>query len=293
MDIAKIISQMTLEDKIALCEGANFWESRTFGKYGIPSMFVCDGPSGLRKQDISGGADMLGVNDSLPATCFPASVTTASSWDEALLQRIGRAIGEEARQQGVGVVLGPGANLKRNPLRGRNFEYFSEDPYLTGKMAAGFIRGVESWNVGTSLKHFAANSQELSRFTSDSMVDARTLRERKPTQSDWERMTGRTYTAPVLKKGPFTMDNTVLEMMDDSLIMRLMAKVTEQIIARSNGGKVDYENPEFRMMINASLGGPLRSMQISGAVRGGIFPGLLDMANGHVFRGLWRMITNR
>ena len=115
----------------------------------------------------------------------------------------------------------------------------------------------------------------------------------KPTQSDWERMTGRTYTAPVLKKGSFTMDNTVLEMMDDSLIMRLMAKVTEQIIARSNGGKVDYENPEFRMMINASLGGPLRSMQISGAVRGGIFPGLLDMANGHVFRGLWRMITNR
>lgn len=177
MDIANIIAQMTLEDKIALCEGANFWESRAFEKYGIPSMFVCDGPSGLRKQDLSGSADMLGVNDSLPATCFPASVTTASSWDEELLQRVGAAIGEEARQQGVGVVLGPGANLKRNPLCGRNFEYFSEDPYLTGKMAAGFIRGVEGQGVGASLKHFAANSQELSRFTSDSMVDDRTLRE--------------------------------------------------------------------------------------------------------------------
>ena len=177
MDITKIISRMTLEEKIALCEGANFWESRAFRKYGIPSMFVCDGPNGLRKQDCTGGADMLGINNSRPATCFPASVTTASSWDEALLQRVGAAIGEEARQQGVGVVLGPGANLKRNPLCGRNFEYFSEDPYLTGKMAAGFIRGVESQGVGTSLKHFAANSQELSRFTSDSLMDERTLRE--------------------------------------------------------------------------------------------------------------------
>jgi len=177
MDIAGIISRMTLEDKIALCEGANFWETRAFEKYGIPSMFVCDGPSGLRKQDLAGGADMLGINDSLPATCFPASVTTAGSWDQALLQRVGAAIGEEARAQGVGVVLGPGCNLKRNPLCGRNFEYYSEDPYLSGKMAAAFIRGVEGQGVGTSLKHFAANSQELSRFTSDSMVDDRTLRE--------------------------------------------------------------------------------------------------------------------
>ena len=177
MDIEKIISAMTLEDKIAFCEGANFWETKAFEKYGIPAMFVCDGPNGLRKQDLSGGTDMLGVNNSRPATCFPAAVTTASSWDPGLLYAVGAAIGEEARTQGVGVVLGPGCNLKRNPLCGRNFEYFSEDPWLSGKLAAGFIRGVEDQGVGTSLKHFAANSQELSRFTSDSILDQRTLRE--------------------------------------------------------------------------------------------------------------------
>ena len=177
MDIEKIISQMSLEDKIAFCEGANFWETKAYEKYGIPSMFVCDGPNGLRKQDLSGDTDMLGVNNSNPATCFPAAVTMASSWDTDILQAVGTAIGEEARAQGVGIVLGPGCNLKRNPLCGRNFEYYSEDPYLSGKLAAGFIRGVEYQGVGTSLKHFAANSQELSRFTSDSILDERTLRE--------------------------------------------------------------------------------------------------------------------
>ena len=177
MDIEKIISQMSLEDKIAFCEGANFWETKAYEKYGIPSMFVCDGPNGLRKQDLSGGTDMLGINNSNPATCFPAAVTMASSWDTDILQAVGTAIGEEARAQGVGIVLGPGCNLKRNPLCGRNFEYYSEDPYLSGKLAAGFIRGVEYQGVGSSLKHFAANSQELSRFTSDSILDERTLRE--------------------------------------------------------------------------------------------------------------------
>ena len=175
MDIEKILQQMTLEDKIALCSGENFWETKKYEKYGIPSLFMCDGPHGLRKQEDA--ADMLGVNKSRKATCFPAEVTTAGSWDPELLTEIGAAIGEEAKEQGVGLVLGPGANLKRNPLCGRNFEYFSEDPYLAGKLAAGFIRGVEAQGVGTSLKHFAANSQELSRFTSDSVLDERTLRE--------------------------------------------------------------------------------------------------------------------
>ena len=175
MDIEQILTQMTLEDKIALCSGASFWETKKYEKYGIPSLFMCDGPHGLRKQE--NAADMLGVNNSRPATCFPAEVTTAGSWDPALLEQIGGAIGEEAREQGVGLVLGPGANLKRNPLCGRNFEYFSEDPYLAGKLASGFIRGVEAQGIGTSLKHFAANSQELSRFTSDSVMDDRTLRE--------------------------------------------------------------------------------------------------------------------
>ena len=175
MDIEKILQQMTLEDKIALCSGENFWETKKYEKYGIPSLFMCDGPHGLRKQE--NVADMLGVNESRKATCFPAEVTTAGSWDPELLTAIGSAIGQEAREQGVGLVLGPGANLKRNPLCGRNFEYFSEDPYLAGKLAAGFIRGAEAQGIGTSLKHFAANSQELSRFTSDSVLDERTLRE--------------------------------------------------------------------------------------------------------------------
>ena len=175
MNIEKIMQQMTLEDKIALCSGENFWETKKYEKYGIPSLFMCDGPHGLRKQE--NAADMLGVNESGKATCFPAEVTTAGSWDPELLTAIGSAIGEEAREQGVGLVLGPGANLKRNPLCGRNFEYFSEDPYLAGKLAAGFIRGAEAQGIGTSLKHFAVNSQEKSRFTSDSVLDERTLRE--------------------------------------------------------------------------------------------------------------------
>lgn len=175
MDIEKILQQMTLEDKIALCSGENFWETKKYEKYGIPSLFMCDGPHGLRKQEDV--ADMLGVNESRKATCFPAEVTTAGSWDPELLTEIGAAIGQEAREQGVGLVLGPGANLKRNPLCGRNFEYFGEDPYLAGKLAAGFIRGAEAQGIGSSLKHFAVNSQELSRFTSNSVLDDRTLRE--------------------------------------------------------------------------------------------------------------------
>ena len=175
MDMDGIIRQMTPAEQIALCSGATFWETKAFEQYGIPSLFMCDGPHGLRKQEGSG--DMLGVNESRPATCFPAEVTTACSWDPALLERIGAAIGQEALEQGVGLVLGPGANLKRNPLCGRNFEYFSEDPYLAGKLAAGFIRGVEGQGVAASVKHFAVNSQETCRFTSDSVLDERTLRE--------------------------------------------------------------------------------------------------------------------
>ena len=175
MEIETVLQQMTLEDKIALCSGANFWQTKRFEKYGIPALFMCDGPHGLRKQE--NAADMLGVNASRKATCFPAEVTTAASWNPELLTEIGAAIGQEAKEQGVGLVLGPGANLKRNPLCGRNFEYFSEDPYLAGKLAAGFIRGAEAQGISTSLKHFAANSQEYCRFTSDSILDNRALQE--------------------------------------------------------------------------------------------------------------------
>lgn len=141
MDVERVLKQMPLEQKIALCSGENFWETKSFEAYGIPSAFLCDGPHGLRKQEHA--ADMLGVHASRAATCFPAEVTSAASWDPELLAEIGAAIAEEAREQGVDLVLGPGANLKRNPLCGRNFEYFSEDPYLAGKLAAGFIRGME------------------------------------------------------------------------------------------------------------------------------------------------------
>ena len=175
MDIETILQQMTLEDKIALCTGENFWETKKYEAYGIPSLFMCDGPHGLRKQEDV--ADMLGVNESRKATCFPAEVTTAGSWDPELLTAIGSAIGQEAREQGVGLVLGPGANLKRNPLCGRNFEYFSEDPLLSGKLAAAMIRGIQSTGVSACVKHFAANSQELRRMATDSVMDERTLRE--------------------------------------------------------------------------------------------------------------------
>ena len=177
MDIRETLKQMTLEEKIKLCSGLNFWETRAYEKYGIPSFFMCDGPSGLRKQEMERETDMLGINNSRPSTCFPAAVTTSNTWDRELLYQVGRAIGEEARDQKVGVVLGPGVNIKRNPLCGRNFEYFSEDPYQAGILSAQFIKGMQSEGVGCSIKHFACNSQEKSRLSSDSIIDERTLRE--------------------------------------------------------------------------------------------------------------------
>lgn len=175
--IDKILHEMSLEEKIALCSGANFWQTKAMPAHGIPDMFLCDGPHGLRKQERASGSDMLGVNESRPSTCFPTSVTGAASWDALLMEQIGMAIGEEASAYGVDVVLGPGVNIKRDPLCGRNFEYLSEDPYLAGKLAASFIKGVQKNGTGASLKHFAFNNQELSRFNSDSVMDARTMRE--------------------------------------------------------------------------------------------------------------------
>ncbi len=171
-----IISQMSLAEKIALCSGEDFWTTKAFPQYGIPSIRVADGPHGLRRQ-ASKEANQPGQGKSIPATCFPTSSAAAGSWDTALLQEMGKAIGEEAQQEGVAIVLGPGVNLKRNPLCGRNFEYYSEDPYLAGQLAEYWIKGVQSNGVGVSLKHFAANSQENSRMQSDSLLDERTLRE--------------------------------------------------------------------------------------------------------------------
>lgn len=175
MKYQTIIDQMSLDDKVALCSGADFFSTKAFEKYGIPAISMADGPHGLRKQEAA--ADQLGVNKSVPSTSFPTASLSACSWDRDLLREMGAAIGEEALQEGVSIVLGPGVNLKRNPLCGRNFEYFSEDPYLAGELAVGWINGVQSRGVGTSLKHFAANSQETERMTSDSIMDERTLRE--------------------------------------------------------------------------------------------------------------------
>lgn len=175
--VDEILHEMSLEEKIALCSGANFWRTKAMPEHGIPDLFLCDGPHGLRKQERASGADMLGVNESRPATCFPAAVTGAASWDASLMEQIGMAIGEEASAYGVDVVLGPGVNGKRDPLCGRNFEYLSEDPYLAGKLAASFIIGLQKNGTGASLKHFAFNNQEFSRFHSDSVMDERTMRE--------------------------------------------------------------------------------------------------------------------
>lgn len=174
-DIGTILGNMSLDEKISLLAGRDGWTLNGVASASLGSIMVSDGPHGLRKQ--TGDADHLGISESVPATCFPPACLSASSWDEDLLEEEGRAIGEEALQEGVAVVLGPGTNIKRSPLCGRNFEYFSEDPYLAGKMAAAWIKGVEKQGVGTSLKHFAANNQERFRLSGNSVVDTRALRE--------------------------------------------------------------------------------------------------------------------
>ncbi|MCE5236536.1 MAG: glycoside hydrolase family 3 C-terminal domain-containing protein [Eubacteriales bacterium] len=171
----ELTAQMTLEEKASLCSGLDTWRLKPVGRLGLNSIMVTDGPHGLRKQPEE--ADHLGLNKSLPAVCFPAASATACSFDRDLLFRIGAAMGEECLQENVAVLLGPGVNIKRSPLCGRNFEYFSEDPFLAGELAASLINGVQSKGIGTSLKHYAANNQESRRMTVDSVVDERALRE--------------------------------------------------------------------------------------------------------------------
>ena len=170
-----LISQMTLKEKASLCSGKDFWHLKSIERLGLPEIMVCDGPHGLRKQNAEN--KKVGIGNSYPATCFPTAVTTACSWDRDLIYNIGQALAEECLQHGVSVLLGPGVNMKRSPLCGRNFEYFSEDPELAGEMGAAFIAGVQSKGIGTSLKHFAGNSQEMKRMTSNSIIDERALRE--------------------------------------------------------------------------------------------------------------------
>ena len=175
MDVKKLVAQMTLEEKASLLSGADFWHTKAVKRLGVPAVMVSDGPHGLRKQRQDG--DHLGINDSIEAVCMPTACATAASFDRDLLRKIGEAVGDACQHEQVSVVLGPAVNIKRSPLCGRNFEYFSEDPYLAGEAAVSLIGGVQSRNIGTSIKHFAANSQEHRRQSCDSRVDERTLRE--------------------------------------------------------------------------------------------------------------------
>lgn len=174
-DIKEIISKLTVEEKASLCCGGGFWDTYPIEKYDIPAINLTDGPHGVRKQ--VGEADHLGLNASYNTTCFPTASALASSWNREIINNVGSAIGEEAHEMDVQVVLGPGANIKRSPLCGRNFEYYSEDPYLAGELAAEHINGLQSQNIGSSLKHFAVNNQETRRFNINAIVDERTLRE--------------------------------------------------------------------------------------------------------------------
>ena len=172
-DIQSIIEQMTLEEKAALCIGASAWTTTPVERLGVPEMIVSDGPHGVRRQP---DVHAMGMQ-SLPATCFPTASCLASTWDVDLIQQMGIALAEECIALNVDVLLGPGVNMKRSPLGGRNFEYFSEDPYLAGELAVSFINGIQSKGVGVSLKHYAANNQEFQRFSISAEVDERTLRE--------------------------------------------------------------------------------------------------------------------
>lgn len=174
-DIKKLVGEMTLEEKVGMCSGLDFWHLKGVERLGIPSVMVSDGPHGLRKQDDE--ADYLAINDSIKAVCFPTGAATACSFDRQLLYRLGEALGVECQAENVSTILGPAVNIKRSPLCGRNFEYFSEDPYLSSEMAISHIKGVQSQGVGTSLKHFAANNQEERRMTASATIDDRTLRE--------------------------------------------------------------------------------------------------------------------
>ena len=174
-DVKKLVAELTLEEKASLMGGGDFWHTKAVERLGIPQFMMSDGPHGLRKQDQEG--DHLGINDSIKAVCFPAACATASSFDTELIQHMGEVIGDECQAEDLSIVLGPAVNIKRSPLCGRNFEYFSEDPYLAGKMAAAYIRGVQSRHVGTSIKHFALNNQETRRMSVSSEVSERAIRE--------------------------------------------------------------------------------------------------------------------
>ena len=175
--LKNLIGQMTLEEKASMCSGADFWHTDAVERLGIPASMVSDGPHGLRKQDDAGNGDHLGLNESIKAVCFPAGCGTAASFNRELITEMGETLGNECQAEGISVILGPAMNIKRSPLCGRNFEYYSEDPLVATEMAGALVKGVQSKHVGTSVKHFLANNQEHNRMSSSSEIDERTLRE--------------------------------------------------------------------------------------------------------------------
>lgn len=211
MKYKELINKMTIEEKASLMSGKDFWQTQDVERLGIPNIYLADGPHGIRKQ--KDAADHLGLNPSIPATCFPTAATVANSWNGDLAEKMGEYLGEEAVAQKVNVLLGPGINMKRSPLAGRNFEYFSEDPYLAGKLAAGMIRGIQSHGISACVKHFAVNNQEERRMSIDTIVDERTLREIYLTAFEIAVLEGKTKTimsAYNMLNGEYTNENTHL-----------------------------------------------------------------------------------
>ena len=175
MHAQELLKKMTLEEKAAFCSGRDYWHTKAIERLGIPSVMMCDGPHGLRKQE--GEGDHLGINVSIETVCYPSAAALASSFDRTVMTRLGESLGEECQAENVAMLLGPGLNIKRSPLCGRNFEYFSEDPYLTGQMGAAYVNALQSKGIAACAKHFACNNQETRRMSGSSQVDERTLHE--------------------------------------------------------------------------------------------------------------------
>lgn len=287
-DIKKLISQMTLEEKAGLCSGLDNWHLKSVERLGIPSIMVSDGPHGLRKQDQS-----TGVHGSVPATCFPTAAGLASSWNRELLEKVGIALGEECQAEGVSVLLGPGANIKRSPLCGRNFEYFSEDPYLSSEMAASHIKGVQSQGVGTSLKHFAANNQEHRRMSVDVIADERTLREIYLSSFEGAVKKGKPWTVMCSYNsinGEYASENKFLltdvlknEWGFEGFVVSDWGAVNRRVDGLKAG--LDLEMP-------ASFG--VRDSEIAEAVRNGTLPEeILDRAVERILNIIFKAMDNR
>jgi beta-glucosidase len=256
--VAGLVQQLTLAEKTALCVGDSFWAMRGVERLGVPSIVLTDGPHGVRRQQ---ALDDAGLGGSRPATCFPTGSALAATWDVALVEEVGTALGREARAQGVSVLLGPGANLKRTPLCGRNFEYFSEDPLLSGELAGAWIRGVQSQGVAASLKHFAANNQEHRRYSVDALIDERALRELY--LASWERAVarGRPWTVMCAYNrvnGPLCSEHRELlteilrgEWGFDGIVMSDWGAVDDRVAALAAG--LDLEMPGYGQESDAAL----------------------------------------